>query len=76
MNEFERRQLETAEQYNNLLIGYRNNAPIYLKDVARVVKSVEDERISRNFWARDYGEAPAEVVLAVIFALPRLRIAR
>src|SRR5439155_2338869 len=27
-------QLETAEQFNKLIIGYQNRAPIYLKDVA------------------------------------------
>ncbi len=58
-------QLTTPQQYENVIIARPNGQPVYLKDVARVVKSVEDERISRNFWARDYGEAPAEVVLAV-----------
>jgi HAE1 family hydrophobic/amphiphilic exporter-1 len=58
-------QLTTPQQYENVIIARPNGQPVYLKDVARVVNSVEDERISRNFWARDYGEAPAEVVLAV-----------
>ena len=58
-------QLSTPQQYENVIIARPNGQPIYLKDVATVVKTVEDERISRNFWARDYGEAPAEVVLAV-----------
>jgi hydrophobic/amphiphilic exporter-1 (mainly G- bacteria), HAE1 family len=58
-------QLTTPQQYENVIIARPNGQPVYLKDVARVIKSVEDERISRNFWARDYGEAPAEVVLAV-----------
>ena len=58
-------QLTTPQQYENVIIARPNGQPVYLKDVARVIKTVEDERISRNFWARDYGEAPAEVVLAV-----------
>jgi hydrophobic/amphiphilic exporter-1 (mainly G- bacteria), HAE1 family len=58
-------QLSSPEQYANVIIARPNGQPVYLKDVATVVKTVEDERISRNFWARDYGEAPAEVVLAV-----------
>jgi hydrophobic/amphiphilic exporter-1 (mainly G- bacteria), HAE1 family len=58
-------QRETAAEYDNVIIAQPNGRPIYLKNVATVVKSVQDERISRNFWARDYGEAPAEVVLAV-----------
>ena len=28
-------QLETAEQYNNLIVAWRNNAPVYLRDVAQ-----------------------------------------
>ena len=58
-------QLSTPGQYDNVIIAQPNGNPVYLKDVARVVSSVEDERISRNFWARQYGEASAEVVLAV-----------
>src|SRR5215831_15428448 len=58
-------QLSTPSQYDNVIIARPNGQPIYLKDVATTVKTVEDERISRNFWSREYGEAPAEVVLAV-----------
>ncbi|MBV8350694.1 MAG: efflux RND transporter permease subunit, partial [Verrucomicrobia bacterium] len=58
-------QLSSPQEYDNVIIARPNGQPVYLKDVATVVKTVEDERISRNFWARDYGEAPAEVVLAV-----------
>ncbi|MBV9999204.1 MAG: efflux RND transporter permease subunit [Verrucomicrobia bacterium] len=58
-------QLSTAVQYAEVIIARPNGQPVYLKDVARVVESVDDERISRNFWARSYGEAPTEVVLAV-----------
>lgn len=58
-------QLTTPQQYENVIIARPNGQPVYLKDVAKVVKTVEDERISRNFWARGYGEAPAEVVLAI-----------
>ena len=58
-------QLSSPRQYENVIIARPNGQPVYLKDVATVVRTVEDERINRNFWARDYGEAPAEVVLAV-----------
>src|ERR1700756_985820 len=58
-------QRTTPQQYDNVIIAQPNGQRIYLKDVANVVKTVEDERISRNFWARNYGEAPAEVVLAI-----------
>jgi hydrophobic/amphiphilic exporter-1 (mainly G- bacteria), HAE1 family len=58
-------QRTTARQYENVIIARPNGQPVYLKDVANVVQSVEDERINRDFWSREYGEAGAEVVLAV-----------
>jgi HAE1 family hydrophobic/amphiphilic exporter-1 len=58
-------QLSSPRQYENVIVALPNRQPVYLKDVATIVKTVEDERISRNFWSRSYGEAPAEVVLAV-----------
>jgi len=58
-------QLSSPQQYENVIIARPNGQAVYLKDVATVLKTVEDERISRDFWARGYGEAPAEVVLAV-----------
>jgi len=58
-------QRTTAREYQNVIIARPNGQPVYLKDVANVVQSVEDERINRNFWSRDYGEAAAQVVLAV-----------
>jgi HAE1 family hydrophobic/amphiphilic exporter-1 len=58
-------QRTTPGEYQNVIIAHPNGQPVYLKDVANVVQSVEDERINRNFWSREYGEAGAEVVLAV-----------
>src|SRR6201987_5541767 len=58
-------QRTTPQQYENVIIAQPNGQPVYLKDVAKVVKTVEDERINRNFWARNYGEAPGEIVLAI-----------
>ncbi|HEY1686594.1 MAG TPA: efflux RND transporter permease subunit, partial [Tepidisphaeraceae bacterium] len=58
-------QLETAEQYNALVVGYYKNSPIYLRDVAKAVSSVEDERMDLRFWLRDYKTPTATVVVAV-----------
>jgi len=58
-------QLTSPGEYQNVIIARPNGQPVYLKDVADVVQSVEDERINRNFWSRQYGEAGTEVVLAV-----------
>ncbi len=37
-------QLPHAAQYQNLIVAYRNGAPVRLKDVAKAVDSVEDDR--------------------------------
>ena len=58
-------QLTTAEQYDNLIVGQNNGAPVYLKDVATAKQGVQDERIDMRFWARGYQEPGATVVVAV-----------
>ena len=58
-------QLETAEQYANLIVGGSNNAPIYLRDVAEVKDSVQDERVNMRFWVRGYSVPSATVIVAV-----------
>ncbi len=59
-------QIEDAEGYRNLIIARgRNNTPIYLRDVAEVTDSVQDERLSRRFFARGYNPPASVVVLAV-----------
>ena len=42
-----------------------DGAPVYLRDVADVRESVQDERINMRFWARGYTVPSATVVLAV-----------
>ncbi|HET6861485.1 MAG TPA: efflux RND transporter permease subunit [Pyrinomonadaceae bacterium] len=58
-------QLETAEQYSNLIIGGTGNAPVYLRDVAEVKESVQDERINMRFWVRGIQVPSATVIVAV-----------
>src|SRR5581483_4039460 len=60
-----RGQLETAEAYNSLIVGSRDGAPVYLRDVARARESVQDERVTMRFWARGYTVPSATVVAAV-----------
>src|SRR6476661_5458473 len=45
-------QLESAEQYNNLVIAYHDKSPVYLKDVADARDSVQDERQDLRFYVR------------------------
>jgi hydrophobic/amphiphilic exporter-1 (mainly G- bacteria), HAE1 family len=58
-------QLETAKAYGNLIVATRNGAPVYLRDVAKVENSVQDERINMRFWLRGYSVPSATVVVAV-----------
>jgi HAE1 family hydrophobic/amphiphilic exporter-1 len=58
-------QLDSPQAYSELIVGSSNGAPIYLRDVATVRESVQDERLSMRFWARGYPVPGATVVLAV-----------
>ena len=58
-------QLMTEAQYNGLIVGQTNGAPVYLKDVATAKQSVQDERIDMRFWVRGYPQPSATVVVAV-----------
>jgi hydrophobic/amphiphilic exporter-1 (mainly G- bacteria), HAE1 family len=58
-------QLENAEAYGNLIVSSTSAGPVYLRDVADVEDTVQDERIRMKFWVRGYGEPAATVVVAV-----------
>ena len=59
-------QISDVEGYRNLIIARgANNAPVYLGDVARVVDGVENERLSRHFFARDFNPPASVIVFAV-----------
>jgi HAE1 family hydrophobic/amphiphilic exporter-1 len=58
-------QLESAEQYSNLIVGGSSESPVYLRDVATVNESVQDERVNMRFWVRGYGVPSATVIVAV-----------
>ncbi len=58
-------QLETAKQYNDLIVATSNGSPVFLRDVATAIDGVQDERIKMRFWSRDYGSPNATVVVAV-----------
>ncbi len=58
-------QLETAKGYRDLIVGSKGGAPVYLRDVAKVVDSVQDERINMRFWVRGYPVPASTVVVAV-----------
>lgn len=58
-------QLETADQYSNLIVGGTSGSPVYLRDVATVKDSVQDERVNMRFWVRGYDVPSATVIVAV-----------
>jgi HAE1 family hydrophobic/amphiphilic exporter-1 len=59
-------QLSTARQYANLIVGIQNGAPIYLKDVANIINSTENERLDMRFWVRGR-KVPSATVVAPVY---------
>src|SRR5256712_11753625 len=49
-----RGQLEGAAAYRDLIVSTKNGNPVYLRDVADVRDSVQDERTNMKFWVRGY----------------------
>src|SRR5438105_9590881 len=59
-------QIDRAEGYRNLIVARNKDAsPVYMRDIAEVRQSVQDERISRTFWMRGFNPPGSVVVLAV-----------
>ena len=58
-------QLENADQYNKLIVSTYQGQPVYLRDVATAMDTVQDERIRMKFWSREFGSPNATVVCAV-----------
>jgi multidrug efflux pump len=50
-------QLRSADEYRNIIVAYRNGAPIYLTDVADVVDGAENDKLAA--WMND---TPAIIV--------------
>ncbi len=59
-------QIDTAEGYANIMIKRSpDGSPVYVRDVARVVNGVENERLSRHFYVRNYTPPASVIVFAV-----------
>src|SRR5437899_4257368 len=59
-------QIDQAEGYRNLIVARnKDRSPVYLRDIAEVKQSVQDERTSRFFWVRGFNPPGSVVVLAV-----------
>ncbi len=58
-------QLETAEECSDLIVGTSDGVPVYLRDIAAVRESVQDERVDMRMWARGY-EMPASTLMIAV----------
>jgi hydrophobe/amphiphile efflux-1 (HAE1) family protein len=74
-------QLFTADAYRNIIVAYRNGAPVRLKDIGNVVDSVQNERIGAWYYdtpaeglaiQRQAGANTIELVNSIQTLLPRL----
>ena len=59
-------QLLTAADYQNLIVAYRNEAPVRMRDVARVVEGAENNRLGA--WA---GTQESPLTAAIILNVQR-----
>ncbi len=51
-------QIDQAEGYRNLIVARnKDNSPVYLRDIAEVKQSVQDERTLAFFWVRGFKSA-------------------
>ncbi|QND84875.1 Multidrug RND efflux system MdtABC-TolC inner membrane proton/drug antiporter MdtB [Chromobacterium vaccinii] len=50
-------QLQSAGEYRNVIVAYQNGAPVYVRDVAKVVESAENTRLAA--WS---GATPAIIL--------------
>lgn len=56
--------LYNANQYDNTIVAYRNNAPVYLHHIGKVVDSLQNDRSVRRFIDKNIDQAM--VTLAVL----------
>lgn len=45
-------QLQTADDYRNLVVAYRNGAPVRLEDIGEVQDSVENDKVASWYFSR------------------------
>jgi len=58
-------QLDDPQGYSDLIINAGGGSPVYLRDVAEVRDSVQDERMDMRFWVKGYSVPTATVIIAV-----------
>lgn len=58
-------QLLEAQDYENIIIRYKDGAPVRIKDVARPVEGVQKQYLNIDFWSRQYAAYSATQVVAI-----------
>ena len=58
-------QLRTGREYGELVIAYRNNAPVRLKDVAKCIDSITDDLVDIRYKAPGLAEKNMCVIMAI-----------
>ena len=58
-------QLEKAADYAGMILAVRDGSPVYVRDVAEVFDTLQDERQRRNLWIRGQKPSAVSIVLAV-----------
>ena len=56
-------QLYNAEAFKPMIVAYRNEAPVRLQDIAKVMDSVENDKIAA--WYNSEGKSTRAIVLAI-----------
>ncbi|MEA3488833.1 MAG: efflux RND transporter permease subunit [Candidatus Omnitrophota bacterium] len=58
-------QLLKAKDYEDLIVVYRNGAPVYFRDIAKCVDSLQNDVLRVMYYTREIGWKPACVHIAV-----------
>ncbi len=57
-------QLIKAEEYEDLIIAYRNDAPIRIRDVGRAIDSIESDVVNVDYGDKENGMKAGSIVVA------------
>jgi hydrophobe/amphiphile efflux-1 (HAE1) family protein len=63
-------QLVNAAEFNNLVVAYRNGAPVRLGELAEVIDSVQDSRVA-NWYAERQGTEKLDPARSIVLAVQK-----
>ncbi len=52
-------QLDKAEDYEKLVVGYKDGSPIFLRDIAKAINKIQYDTLNLNVWSRNLPDSPA-----------------